>query len=198
MTIVILSIVFGALIGYLVLSALVLVLFYPKREAAVGPLRLQSQFRVHWHAMAREAVVLADSMITEEDLRRRVEAIDIAKEAEPLIDQRMDAFFGDVIKQIPMAAMFLQGTLSESLKKQAKTQLIKLIPELKERMVSKLGESFSPGKMVEEYLESANVGDVERLVQHAVAPHLLRARRFGAAAGAALGLVEGLFLFLVS
>ena len=198
MLILVVSVIFGGLIGYAIVMGLTLLPFYPKRPAKVGPVEMHGLIHSQWPAITDRIAALAEEeFFNENDLRAKVEQMDIATEVEPLIDQKMDAFFDDVIKQVPMAAMFLQGTMADTLKGQAKGQLVQLIPELKEKMVTKLSDEFSPKQLISEKLAALDVDEVDRRLQHELQDTFTQARMYGCGAGAALGLVQGLVLLAV-
>ncbi|SCA63149.1 hypothetical protein SCG7086_AL_00050 [Chlamydiales bacterium SCGC AG-110-P3] len=198
MLILIVSIIFGGAIGYAIVMGLTILPFYPKRPAKIGPFEVHGAIRRYWPAITERIGTIAETeFLSEDDLRSKVEQMDIDSEVEPLIDQKMDAFFDDVIKQVPMAAMFLQGSMADTLKEQAKGQLVQLIPELKEKMVDKIGQEFSPRQLIAEKLQSLDLDDVERRLQHEMHAPCVELRMYGSALGAVLGLVQGIVLWIL-
>jgi len=59
-----------------------------------------------------------------------------------LINHRLDAIIAAFKEQIPMIGMFLSKTKEDSLKKCAREELVKLIPEFKQRLVPVISKVF--------------------------------------------------------
>jgi len=60
----------------------------------------------------------------------------VEKEAEKILEGRLDSLVAAFKKEIPMASAFLTGSLAERLKGRAKEELMQAVPELKERLAA--------------------------------------------------------------
>lgn len=69
---------------------------------------------------------------------------EISSEIEGQIDNRLNAVIIGFKKQIPMIGMFLSQTKENELKETAKTELLKLVPGIKDRFIKKANEIFKP------------------------------------------------------
>jgi len=76
-------------------------------------------------------------LLTSKKLQEKIgKRIDLSEASENLIDERLDRLVEVFKEEIPMASMFLKGSLVEKLKKPAKKELLEALPELKNKMFS--------------------------------------------------------------
>ena len=68
---------------------------------------------------------------------RKVEGADVNADVDLLLDQHLDTLVETLKVQIPMSGMFLTGTIVDKLKWQAKVQFLKMIPQLKQKLIAR-------------------------------------------------------------
>lgn len=109
------------------------------------------------------------------DVKDLVDNLDFSKEAGPLIDDKLDHMIDGFKAQIPMVAMFLNGPLAENVKRVAKEELIKALPEIKKGVLEKM--------------------DLNQKIQSTVEKQLMPLYLFGVVVGLVIGLIEAIVLF---
>lgn len=112
---------------------------------------------------------------------------EVSDEIELQIDQRLDAVIMGFKKQIPMISMFLSRTKEDELKDTAKTELMRLIPGIKDRFIKKVNEVFNP---VNGPLEGAVTQKLNRVLEKLWTQVKLRIIMTAIGVGLVLGLIE--------
>jgi hypothetical protein len=97
---------------------------------------------IHWYfRMNRLRPLIAHAMDSlEEQLHRKLENADIQADVDALLEQRLDALILIFKQQIPMASMLLSGALAEKFKGQAKEEILKMLPGLKQRLLDRFSK----------------------------------------------------------
>ncbi|MEC7838531.1 MAG: hypothetical protein VX777_00675 [Chlamydiota bacterium] len=70
-------------------------------------------------------------------------------EIEELLDQKLDDLVLVFKRQIPMAGTFLVGGLVEKLKKSAKAEILKMVPEIKNRLLTRMQNDLDSQMIVD-------------------------------------------------
>ena len=103
---------------------------------------------------------LIDDFSSEKHLDFLNNESEISSEIEGQLDNRLDAIINGFKKQIPMIGMFLSQTKEDELKATAKTELLKLIPGIKNRFITKVNEILKP---VDDSLEKLLTQKLEKI-----------------------------------
>lgn len=144
----------GALIGYLTTYLTVAMLFKSYKSKTV-----------------------ADKLI--EALMVKLKEMDLKADLDELLDKHLTEFVITLKQQIPMASMFLTGTLSERLKNLAKEEFIQMLPEFKEKIWIRF---------------SSNLSFIEVMIKESVSKRMRRIALAAALIGFTLGCSPFLFL----
>jgi uncharacterized membrane protein YheB (UPF0754 family) len=195
-----LPILFGAAAGLLTVTVFIFLLFHPKKTVKIGPLQLQSVIYRAWpqiQSKILDATANTD-LFSKTEIKEMISNVDLSEEAIPLIDQRLDAFFSQVTKEVPMAAMFLQGPLIDTLKGQARDQFIQVIPELQTKAADHMSTAFDPKILIQDKLKAIDINTVESLLQKELQPHLLEIRGLSIAIGGSVGLLHAILLMITN
>ena len=70
-------------------------------------------------------------------------------EIDKAIDEKLDSLVLVLKKQIPMASTFLVGSINEKLKSHAKGEMLKLIPEVKQRLLARIKGDLQGASLIE-------------------------------------------------
>ena len=106
-----------ALVGWGTNYLAVKMLFHPRRRI----FGLQGVVPKRHHDLAEKlALMFEKELLSGDDLLALFEKVDFEKELEGLIDDKIGVFMTRLKQEIPMAQMFLQGSLEESLKRREK------------------------------------------------------------------------------
>lgn len=92
--------------------------------------------------------------IVENKIKNKLEAVDFQPEAAQLLDERLDRLILTLQKEIPMASLILSGTLIQKLKAQAHEEILKMLPELKHKLIERLATELDVTHFIEKMDES--------------------------------------------
>lgn len=118
------------------------------------PAWLIQRIRSEWIRIVQEKVT---SKECKQAVQNAVESLDVTEHAEPLVDEKMESFFVDVKGQIPMAAMFLDGPVGDTLRGQAKKHLLSVIQPLQKRIGEHAMDQFDPKALAEQIVLESTV-----------------------------------------
>lgn len=96
---------------------------------------------------------------------------ELEEDLKSLIDKHLDDLVGAFGRQIPMSSLFLTGTLASKLKLQAREEILKMTPSLKEKLLERLWRKIKAKR------------------------YLLKACALGGGIGLILGLIQSLLMF---
>ncbi len=124
--------------------------------------------------------LVAQTIATLEDqLHRKLEAADIHMDVDSLLEQRLEALILLLKQQIPMASMLLSGSLAEKFKGQAKVEILKMLPSLKQRLLDRLSEEVD----IKEWV-------LKQIQEFAIEKQALRIVLYAALLGFLVGLIN--------
>ena len=115
----------------------------------------------------------------EEQLHRKLEAADINMEVDSLLEQRLDALILLLKQQIPMASMLLSGALAEKFKGQAKVEILKMLPNLKQKLLDRLSHEID----IKEWV-------LKQIQEMAIEKQILRYSLYAALIGLVVGIIN--------
>ncbi len=89
------------------------------------------------------------------------------------IDEILDRHLNDLVlifkQQIPMAELFLSGNLITKLKGQAKNELMKMMPELKEKVMERMAKELDLKQMLSNQIQNFPLSTLCRRMALAIA-----------------------------
>lgn len=121
---------YGSFTGAASIAALMMVIYYKRKQ-------ILRRLTPHVHV----------------EMKKFLNNLDLEQEIEPLMDAKLKDLVETVKAQIPMASMFLSGSLSNNLKSMAKKEMMLMIPELKTRM----GGVIESELKLDEQLEQSSI-----------------------------------------
>lgn len=166
--------VYGA-ISAIFLTTMIGLCFYRSRDA---------------RKLIKEAVnsLISDENI-EESLRGTVGNDSFEQEVEDTIDEKLDDLVIVFKKQIPMASTFLVGPLAEKLKGSAKVEIMKIVPDLKDKVMKRVNLSQDSDLISDKILESISWNTCK--------PIVLRVWGWAALMGIFLGFLQLAWMFIL-
>jgi hypothetical protein len=69
-----------------------------------------------------------------EQTYKKIQSEEFLQSVDPLLDKRLESLFEGIKVEIPMSAMLLSGPFADKLKGQSKGEILKMAPDIKERM----------------------------------------------------------------
>ncbi len=144
-------------------------LFYllPSFCACIGVISVLITYYFIWRRLERNKTTLVQT------LSQRVNSTEIQKEVSEVLDHKLNHFIHELRSQIPMGSMLLTDSLSRTIKGIAKEEMLKMIPDIKERLVNRLSTEM----------------DIEKIALNSLRSELYRIVLYGAVLGFSLGLL---------
>lgn len=151
---------------------------FPLIGALIG--YVTTYFTVAMLFKSYQSKTVADKLI--EALMVKLKEMDLKADLDELLDKHLTEFVITLKQQIPMASMFLTGTLSERLKNLAKEEFIQMLPEFKEKIWLRF---------------SSNLSFIEVMIHESVSKRMRRIALISAAAGLFIGCLPYLTLIFL-
>jgi hypothetical protein len=115
-------------------------------------------------------------------LMTKLKSIDLESDLDELLEKHLVEFILILKQQIPMAAMFLSGTLTDKLKSLAKQEFIKMLPELKDKIWTRF---------------SSNLTFIEVMIRQSVSKKMRRISLIAACIGFLIGCLQSIALLSI-
>ena len=180
-----------ALIGWATNVIAVKMLFHPRYPIDLGFMKIQGLVPKRRPALAKSLATLIDrELLSVSELVEEFNQIDIESEAEGMLDERLDAFIERVKVSIPMSVMFLTPDVIETLKEQASDELLKMIPQVKERIAQGLHDDLNIQEFVEEKIRNFSVRKMEEITMNIATKELKTIEVLGGVLGLAIGVIQ--------
>lgn len=176
--------VIGAFIGYVTNWLAVRMIFRPRRPVGVSFLSFQGVLPRRKAAFAHSIASAVEAhLFTREDFARLVRDPKVHQALESGIEKRMGTFVEGIKAKVPMAGMFLQGSMLDL----ARQQILAMSEGLLGEVAEHLEASVDVQGMIEKKIESFDLDRLESIVLSVAKREL----RFIEVAGAVLGAIVG-------
>jgi uncharacterized membrane protein YheB (UPF0754 family) len=186
--------VITTLIGWGTNYLAVKMLFHPKRSI----FGLQGVIpRRHKELASKMAELFEKELLSGDELVTIFKKMDLSEELGELVDTKVDLVVSRLKEEIPMAAMFLQGSLEVTLKGKAKGAIMEIAPEIQTRLVPRLNQAFNVRALVEKKVQEFSVERMEKLVLQIASKELRTIEVLGGVIGFVIGMLQvGWVLFM--
>jgi hypothetical protein len=122
---------------------------------------------------------------------------DMEKEIAPLLEHRLQTLVEQLKHEIPMGEILLSGALAERLKERARQEIIKGLPEIKDRLGERIKEEFALEAKIEEVVNQFKMDQVYSCLESEMKGAITRLKAVGALIGFTLGILEAVLLFWI-
>lgn len=186
------------LIGWLTNVVAVKMLFHPRKPFSFFGLRFQGAIPKRRDALATSlADVFERELVSSQEIAGHIEHLDMEGEVGALLDQRLGAFVGGLKEKMPMVSMFLTDSLSEKLAAGLKEEVIKELPQLKNRISTQLEEKLDIKTLIEDKIQKFSILKLEKIVMRVATRELKAIEILGGVLGFLIGLIQvGLMAWL--
>ncbi|MEM1282526.1 MAG: hypothetical protein AAGG81_03130 [Chlamydiota bacterium] len=103
-----------------------------------------------------------------EVLEQQIDKEIFESEVEEVIDDKLDDLVLVFKQQIPMASTFLVGSFVEKLKKSAKLEILKIVPDIREKFVNRMKVGHFDEQVVDKLVASITWSSFKPIVKHIV------------------------------
>ncbi|MBK9383711.1 MAG: DUF445 family protein [Planctomycetes bacterium] len=174
----------GALIGYVTNWLAVRMIFRPRRPIGISFLSFQGVLPRRKDAFARSiASAVGSHLFTSEDLSKLVRDPEVHRALEAGIERRMGTFVDGIKQKVPMAGMFLQGSMLEL----AREKILEMSEGLLGEIAGHLETSADLQGSIERKIQGFDLDRLEAIVLEVAK----REMRFIEVAGGVLGGLVG-------
>ncbi|MBL8898217.1 MAG: DUF445 family protein [Planctomycetes bacterium] len=174
----------GALIGYVTNWLAVRMLFRPRRRIGFSFLSFQGVLPSRKEAFARSiAGAVGSHLFTSEDLAKLVRNPEVHRALEAGIERRMGTFVDGIKQKVPMAGMFLQGSMLDL----AREKILEMSEGLLGEIAGHLETSADLQGSIERKIQGFDLDRLEAIVLEVAK----REMRFIEVAGGVLGGLVG-------
>lgn len=189
----------GAFIGWGTNLIAVRMLFRPQSPVGWGRFSLQGVVPKRRRALARSvAAAFEEELLSGGELAARVDALELEDEGRELLRGRLEAYLETLKTRIPMAALFLSPELEGQLKELAYEEMVKVLPDLKARIVSRLESDLNMRQLLEEKIETFELQRLEKIALKVASKELRSLEVLGGILGLGVGLAQLLLMRLWS
>jgi len=179
------------LIGWLTNVVAVKMLFHPRKAVSLFGWRFQGAIPKRREALARSlAEVFEKELLSSSDIASHIGHIDVEGEVEQVLDVRLQSFVEGLKEKMPMIGMFLTDQLAEKLAGGLKEEVLKELPELKNRFSDQFGESLDIRALVEEKIQGFSLLKLEKLILRVATRELRAIEVLGGVLGLVIGLIQ--------
>jgi uncharacterized membrane protein YheB (UPF0754 family) len=188
-----------ALIGWVTNVIAVKMLFHPREPISLGLFTLQGVVPRRKKALGKAIAKIAhEELFSVEELSSKLQEVDLGEDLGKMVDVRMDRFVEGVKESIPMAGMFLKGSLLDGLKEKARNEFSLLLPEIKEKVGKIVENDLDLHTHIEDKVSNFSVRKIESIVMKVAMNELKIIEVLGGALGLVIGLVQVALMVLLS
>lgn len=121
---------------------MIFIYFFPFIGAFIGVLSTYLSSYMLFKSDFLKAVFLKtiENFHLEINLKNKFQEIDFKEDLDSLLDRHLSNLILNLKKQIPMGSLFLSGSFVEKLKTQAKEEILLMLPELKQKLLERIGK----------------------------------------------------------
>lgn len=179
-------------------------IFIPFLNALIAWLSVVAFWHILFHRilprkqnLIRQALLEKIQMIMPSySITQKIEELDLEKEVAPLLDQRLDQLIAQLKGQIPMGNVLLSGSLTEGIKRRIKEEILRTLPELKERLAKKIEAEFNLEQIIEQHVQQLQLSSLQTYLQKEMSQEMTQLQGLAALTGFTIGLVNLLFFYI--
>jgi uncharacterized membrane protein YheB (UPF0754 family) len=182
----------GAFIGWITNLIAIKMLFHPRNPIRILGLTFQGVFPVRQKALAAKiGEVVAEELITHDELRMRMNQAGLAEIVTVRLDQQMDKILWERLpKALPMLAMFLTPELVEKVKGVLRQDINPLVDQVLEEMSDKIPSVFNVREIVQHKVEALSTDRLEQLLLALMKREFKFIELVGAVLGFLIGIIQ--------
>lgn len=192
--------VVGALIGWFTNFIAVKMLFHPREPKKFLFMTVQGIFPKRQQAIAeRLGNIVAEELLSFDDIKSRINNPDNIKEIEVLIDVKLEDYLkNDFPKEYPMLALLMGPSQRAKIKKSVLGKVSAMAPEAINKYLDKLESSLDIKQIVEEKVAAFSPAKLEDMLNQVLSKEFGFIERVGAFLGFMIGLVQVLIIYFTT
>jgi uncharacterized membrane protein YheB (UPF0754 family) len=190
--------VISAIIGWLINSAIISLLFRPRQPKKIAGNKLQGVIPRYKPMLAIKLGELAAREFTFEGIEKKISDPETVRKVMPLIEDHIDHFLKVKLpKEMPVISMFIGDKTIGSLKKTFLQEIEDMFPMVLSKFAGNLKEEFDPQKIIQSKIDGMDDQFVESILRKQLSKQFIVFRCIGAVTGFIIGLLQILLTLIV-
>ncbi|MET3877060.1 DUF445 family protein [Chitinophaga sp. OAE865] len=180
----------AALIGWLLNSLAVTLLFRPYKPVKLGFITLQGLFPKKQTQLANSIGTLVAQQFSFEDIKSKMTDPEKIKKIIPLVEAHLDSFLRERLpKAMPVLSMFIGDSIVNQIKTHLVAELDTLFPVLISQYLDNVEQDLNLEKMVSGKIAGISAAQLETITHNLLGRELSRFKLLGAISGLLTGLI---------
>ncbi|MGL4688020.1 MAG: DUF445 domain-containing protein [Fusobacteriaceae bacterium] len=195
----ILIIIIGSLIGWITNYIAIKMLFKPHREVSFLFFKIQGVIPKRKHEIGvKIAETIKNQVISMKDILNSMDKEELGNQLENIVDKILDGRIKpEIIKQFPMAAMFLSDSIVEKINNSIKEIIVGNKDEIVETIFLTLEENVDLEKIIIKNIDAFSLDELEEITFTLAKNELKHIEIIGAVLGAIIGVIQVGISFLI-
>ncbi|CAL1519570.1 DUF445 family protein [Chitinophaga sp. MM2321] len=183
--------VIAALIGWLINSLAVKMLFYPRNPVKLGFITLHGLFPKRQQALANKlGALVGQQLFSFAEIKTKLTDPEKIKNIIPLVEAHLDIFLREKLpKAMPVLSMFIGDSIVNQIKTHLVAELDTLFPVMINKYLDNIEQELDFEKIVSQKIAGISAEKMEDLTHQLLHRELTRFKLLGALTGLITGLV---------
>lgn len=180
----------AAVIGWLLNSLAVTLLFRPYKPIKIGFITLQGLFPKRQIHLANNIGALVAQQFSFEDIKTKMTDPEKIKKIIPLVEAHLDSFLRERLpKAMPVLSMFIGDSIVNQIKTHLVAELDTLFPVLIRQYLDNIEQDLNLEKMISQKIADISAAQLETITHHLLSRELKSFKLLGAISGLITGLI---------
>jgi uncharacterized membrane protein YheB (UPF0754 family) len=180
----------AAVIGWLLNSLAVTLLFRPYKPVKTGFITLQGLFPKRQTHLANSIGALVAQQFSFEDIKAKMTDPEKIKKIIPLVEAHLDSFLRERLpKAMPVLSMFIGDSIVNQIKTHLVAELDTLFPVLIRQYLDNIEQDLNLEKMIAQKIAGISAAQLETITHNLLGRELKSFKLLGAISGLITGLI---------
>ncbi|MEV4883801.1 DUF445 family protein [Chitinophaga ginsengisegetis] len=180
----------AAVIGWLLNSLAVTLLFRPYKPVNIGFITLQGLFPKRQTHLANSIGALVAQQFSFEDIKTKMTDPEKIKKIIPLVESHLDSFLRERLpKAMPVLSMFIGDSIVNQIKTHLVAELDTLFPGLIRQYLDNIEQDLNLEKMIAQKIAGISAAQLETITHNLLSRELKSFKLLGAISGLITGLI---------
>ncbi|MCW3464081.1 DUF445 domain-containing protein [Chitinophaga nivalis] len=183
--------IIAAIIGWLINSLAIKLLFHPRRPVNLGLFTLQGLFPKRQQALAaRIGALVGQQLFSFQEVKTKLTDPDKIKNIIPVVETHLDSFLRERLpKAMPVLSMFIGDSIVQQIKTHLVAEMDTLFPVMIGQYLDNVEQDLDLEKIVTQKIAGISAEKMESLTQELLSATLQHFKWLGAVTGFLIGLI---------
>lgn len=189
--------VISAAIGWLIHSAVVKMLFHPRKARKIGGITFQGIFPRHQQQLAYKiGKVINTEFLSFDAIEQKISNPENLKKVMPMIEAHVDDFLRNRMKkEMPVVGMFIGEKTIDNLKSMFLREIETLFPHIMKQYATGMTTELKPEQIIIQKLADFPAERLEKLLHSSMSRELSQFKIMGAVVGFIIGVIQVIITF---